>query len=202
MAKVKTAFVLIDAQQGFLHKTHWGPERSNPNFESNASELLSQYRHLVKSNPEQHILIHIAHSSLDPNSPLHPNSPGYEFQPFAKPQPGETVIVKNVNSGFIGTNLESILRDHFSNHPGVLYLAGLTTDHCVSTTTRMAGNLQVVGEGGKVVFVEDATATWKKSAESPWSAETVHGVHTESLREFAEVKKTEAVLQEWENMML
>lgn len=72
------------------------------------------------------------------------------------------MITKSVNSAFIGTDLEEMIRRHFGKQGGKVYLAGLTTDHCVSTTTRMAGNLGVAdgsdGERGEVVFVEDATA--------------------------------------------
>lgn len=75
-------------------------------------------------------------------------------------------------------------------------------DHCVSTTTRMAGNLKVCdhvnGEGrrvkGEVILVEDATAAWQKPG-GKWDAETVHAVHAESLKEFASVLKTEEVIK-------
>lgn len=106
-----------------------------------------------------------------------------------------------MNSAFIGTDLEKVLREHFNGEPGKLYLVGLTTDHCVSTTTRMAGNLGVCdaagGEKGEVVFVEDATAAWKKR-EDGFDAELVHKVHTESLEEFATIEETTNVVGLWE----
>jgi len=119
------------------------------------------------------------------------------------------VIAKSVNSAFIGTNLEDVIREHFRNGKGVLYIAGLTTDHCVSTTTRMAGNLGVadarnenveLGEKGEVVLVQDATAAWKKS-EDGFDAELVHKVHVESLKEFASIENTENVVKSWKSWL-
>lgn len=98
-----------------------------------------------------------------------------------------------MNSAFIGTNLEEVLREHGTQ---VLYVAGLSTDHCVSTTTRMAGNLGVCGEKGEVVLVQDATAAWKKSEEG-FEAEVVHAVNVESLKEFASVKNVKDVVGAW-----
>lgn len=194
---VRTAFVLIDVQEGFKDPDHWGPERSNPSFERNAAQLLTGYRELVQRDPAAHLLIHVQHASQIPSSRLHPCDPGFAFQAFAQPLSGEKVVVKGVNSAFIGTDLEQILREHFAGVPGRLYIAGLSTDHCVSTTTRMAGNLEVAGQGGKVLFVTDATAAWKKTADSQWDAEMVHAVHAESLREFATIVQTADVLEEW-----
>jgi nicotinamidase-related amidase len=129
---------------------------------------------------------------------------GFEFQSFATPKDGEPIIVKHVNSAFIGTNLKEVLKDHFAGNPGRLFIAGLTTDHCVSTTTRMAGNLGVCnsanGERGEVVLIGDATAAWAKGVGQEWAdAETVHKVHIQSLQdEFATVKNTEDVKKVWE----
>lgn len=131
----RSALLLIDIQDGFLDPTHWGPSRSNPSFEENTSSLLSTYRSLISSTKNgsceasPYKIIHIAHSSLLPNSTLHPSSPGFAFQSFVEPEEGELVMIKNVNSAFIGTDLEAILRKHFRNGKGTLYVAGLSTDH-------------------------------------------------------------------------
>lgn len=116
--------------------------------------------------------------------------------------------MKEVNSGFIGTDLEERLREWFGGRRGRLWVVGLTADHCVSTTVRMAGNLGVADgfadgerEEGEVVLVGDATAAWRKGEGDEWvDAEMVHRVHVESLREFATVRKTDEVLDEWEAM--
>ncbi len=102
-----------------------------------------------------------------------------------------------VNSCFIDTPLEETLREHKIQR---LYVAGITTDHCVSTTIRMAGNLKVTdwvdhaglrNNGDGPFLVEDATSTF---ARGDFDAKTVHAVHAESLKEFATVVKTMDVL--------
>jgi nicotinamidase-related amidase len=194
--KSHTAFLLIDNQLGFDHKTHWGPSRSNPSYEANIQTLLQAFRTRVPPV----LIIHVQHLSTSPSSPLHPSSPGSAFSATSTPLPGEFVITKNVNSAFIGTDLEAVLREH---EIWTLYIAGLTTDHCVSTTTRMAGNLHIthhVGEDGgivegEVVLVGDATAAWEKPG-GEWDAETVQAVHLESLAEFARIVTTKDVVGE------
>jgi nicotinamidase-related amidase len=198
----KTVLLLIDIQLGFESPhSYWGPSRSNPFFEANAKSLLSSYRRLVAQSPSQHKIIHVAHSSTNVASPLHISSPGFAFQSIASPHVRETVITKSVNSAFIGTNLSEVLKEHYGGKAGKLYILGLTTDHCVSTTTRMAGNLGVTdgNDGnGEVILIEDATAAWKKGEGDKWSeAELVHAVHVESLREFASVAKTSDLLKDW-----
>ena len=191
------AFLLIDNQQGFSHPTHWGPSRSNPSYESNIVILLQAFRSQPDPKP---LIIHIQHLSTSSTSPLHPTSPGSALHVHSTPLPDEPVLTKRVNSAFIGTSLEKLLREHEIRR---LYIAGLSTDHCVSTTTRMAGNLHVtdyIDADGKVVegdvaLIGDATAAWKKPA-GEWDAEVVHAVHLESLKEFARVVRTEDVLRE------
>ena len=95
--------------------------------------------------------IHIQHCSVEPGSPLSPEHPGCQFKPEAIPIEGEPVFKKTVNSAFIGTELESHLKDNGIEH---IVIVGLTTDHCVSTTTRMAGNL-----GFKVLLVSEILNT-------------------------------------------
>ncbi|KAH8786995.1 isochorismatase family hydrolase [Hyaloscypha finlandica] len=202
----RTALLLIDIQDGFTHLTHWGPSRSNPSFEANIKSLLPIYRELISSTTSRtqtspHKIIHVAHASKSAQSTLHPSKPGFAFQSFATPSTDELVIEKNVNSAFIGTDLEKLLRQHFDGAPGTLWVVGLTTDHCVSTSVRMAGNLGVCdgldGEKGEVVLVENATACWKKSEDTPFDAEMIHAVHVDSLKEFASIAKTGQVEKLW-----
>jgi nicotinamidase-related amidase len=96
-----------------------------------------------------------------------------------------------VNSGFIGTDLEPYLR---ANGIDNLVIVGLTTDHCVSTTARMAGNL-----GFTVTLVEDATATFERNGPDGihYSADLMHRAALASLHgEFATVRSARDVLAE------
>ena len=185
-----TALLIIDVQQGFNHPTHWGSSRSNPAFEKNLEKLLEHFR-AAKPTP---LIIHVQHHSLLETSPLHPSSAGLAFQPYSAPQEGETVITKNENSAFIGTNLESFLREHKITK---LFACGLTTDQCVSTTVRMAANLHVCdfeGAKGEVVLVGDATAAY---GYQEISGEMIHKVHEATLRqEFCRVVSTEDAIKE------
>src|SRR3954469_14018179 len=128
----RPALILIDIQKGFEDLKYWGGQRNNMNAEDNAAKLLTLWR--------QHSLprFHIKHCSTNPESKLAEGNPGNEFQEKVKPSTGEAIIKKNVNSAFIGTDLKQQLD---SEKITTLVIAGLTTDHCVSTTTRMAGNL-------------------------------------------------------------
>ncbi len=106
-----------------------------------------------------------------------------------KPQPGEPVYRKSVNSSFIGTSLEADLR---SSGIDTLVLVGLTTNHCVSTTARMAGNL-----GFRTYVVADATATFDRTGidGSHRPASEVHAAALSDLHgEFATVVDSGAVL--------
>lgn len=107
------------------------------------------------------------------------------------PVAGERQFTKTVNSAFIGTGLCEHLREH--NYES-LVVAGLTTDHCVSTSVRMAANLSF-----RVTLVSDATATFDRVALDGLSisAEEIHRVHLASLQgEFCMVRSTEQVLRD------
>jgi nicotinamidase-related amidase len=178
------ALILIDIQKGFDNIEYWGGERNNPNAEKNASELLEIWR--ANKLP----IFHIQHCSSNPNSLLHETNSGNAFKDIVKPGLGETVIQKNVNSAFIGTSLKEQLDD---DKIDTLVIVGLTTDHCVSTTTRMAGNF-----GYNTFLISDATATFNKKGLSgqEFSAETIHETALASLNEeFAQVVTTDFIKQ-------
>ncbi|MCC9019292.1 cysteine hydrolase family protein [Flavobacterium lipolyticum] len=176
------ALLLIDIQKGFNDIVYWGGERNNLAAEQSAAELLEIWRN--KKMP----IFHVQHCSSNPNSILNETHPGNEFQDIVKPQEGETIIRKNVNSAFIGTNLKELLDDAKIK---TVVIAGLTTDHCVSTTTRMAGNF-----GYNVYLISDATATFNKKGINgeEFSAEIIHQTALASLNEeFAQVVTSEFI---------
>ena len=176
------ALILIDIQQGFDDLKYWGP-RNNPQAEANASRLLKAWRDSGRP------LLHVQHRSTTPASPLRPGQPGCDFKPEVRPLPGEPVIGKSVNSAFIGTDLEARLR---SQGIGTVVIAGLTTAHCVSTTTRMAGNL-----GFRTLLAADGCATHARTGHDgrAHDAESVHLMELAALHgEFAEVVDTTALI--------
>lgn len=177
---MNTVLLLIDVQEGFDDPS-WG-RRNNPQAEEQIARLLKLWR--TTRRP----VIHVQHMSTEPASPLRPGQPGNEFKPFAQPQSDERIIQKHVNSAFIGTNLEEQLRE---NGWDTLVIVGLTTNHCVSTTTRMAGNL-----GFTTYVVADATATFDRTGPDGqyYRAEDIHNISLASLHnEFATVVDTKTV---------
>lgn len=180
------ALLLIDVQQGF-NEPVWG-ERNNPQAEEKIAALLDGWRSADLP------VLHVQHMSTGTASPLRPELPGNAFKPEAMPKEGEPVFQKNVNSAFIGTALEEHLRREGIDN---LVIVGLTTDHCVSTTVRMAANL-----GFGVVVVDDATATFDRTGPdgAHHSAEQMHRLALASLHgEFAEVRSTDEVLAKVRN---
>lgn len=204
MATKNACLLIVDDQRAFSDPSYWGPSRSNPKYETNLARLLAA------SRDSGLFIIHVKHVSTTPGSALHPGAPapdnhplgglGVDFNATSIPIEGEPVIEKSVNSCFIGTNLETMLRER---HIQTLYIAGITTDHCCSTTARMAGNLHVcdiVSEKGdtipgRIVFIGDATYCFEKH-NGKWDAETVHAVNVESLREFADIGSTDDVVKQ------
>lgn len=156
------ALLLIDIQKTFRDGS-WGP-RNNENAESNASKLLAYFRQTGE------LIIHINHRSENKESRFYFEKEGFQFQELVVPKGAEIVISKSVNSAFIGTNLKEVLD---ANNINKLVIAGISTPHCVSTTTRMAGNY-----GYEVYLVEDGTASF---------ALTDHKGHTFSAQEIQEV---------------
>jgi nicotinamidase-related amidase len=182
MARNLPTLLVIDVQRAFDDPA-WGA-RNNPDAEERVAEALAAWR--AEGAP----IIHVRHRSAVPDGLFVEGTEAFEFKPQAQPQDGEPVITKDVNSAFIGTDLEQRLR---ADGSGPVVIAGLTTDHCVSTTTRMAGNL-----GFDTWLLEDATATFDRRAPDgePLPAELIHRTALASLHgEFAQVISTrEAIL--------
>ena len=182
MIPMNAVLLVIDVQQGFLDP-FWGP-RNNPDAEVNIARLIEVWRRSGRP------IRHIHHASRSTTGSFHQETPGHEPMPEAVPLPGEPIYVKGVNSGFIGTTLEQDLRTEGLD---TLVVVGLTTNHCVSTTVRMAGNL------GFITFVvEDATAAFDRVGLDGRMrpADDVHSAALSDLSdEFATITRTEDILR-------
>src|SRR5690625_788381 len=89
----------------------------------------------------------------------------------------------------IGTNLEELLK---TKEISTVVVTGLTTPHCVSTTTRMSGNL-----GFETYLVSDATAAFglKDQNDIFYEAAIIHEISLATIHdEFATVISTEQLL--------
>lgn len=173
--------LLIDTQRG-LDDPSYG-HRSTPGCERNIARLLVAWRGAGRP------VVHVRHLSVRASSPLRLGGPGVAFKPEAEPGAGEVVYDKSTNSAFIGTSLAEDLR---ALGIDTLVVAGLTTDHCVSSTARMAADL-----GFTVIVVSDACATHERLGHDGRmvAAEDMHRAALASLSgEFAAVLDTEAVL--------
>lgn len=144
----ETALLMIDNQRGVDVLEYWGGvtgRRNNPDAEEQLQRLLSSWR---RANLP---VLHTLHDSLEENSPLQLALDSGKPKPGLEPAPGEDVVVKHVNGGFFGTDLEWRLRRLGVNR---LVVGGFFTNMCVDTTVRSGGNL-----GFDTYLVPDACAT-------------------------------------------
>ncbi|HEV7407548.1 MAG TPA: cysteine hydrolase family protein [Bradyrhizobium sp.] len=180
-----TALIVVDVQRAFDEWEAAGKRRNNPEAVARIADLLSAFRD--RGAP----IFHIRHQGTRPNSSFLPGATGYPVKDEAREIEGEPVIVKRVNSAFIGTDLEARLR---AAGIKTLVICGATTNHCVETTTRMAGNL-----GFDARLVRDATWTFDRTGPDgdAHSAEEIHAMTLANLNgEFARiVSAAEAVAE-------
>ena len=144
----ESALLLIDVQVGVDVLSHWGGSngrRNNPDAEAKMSQLLAAWR-----NAKLQVAF-TRHDSRELASPLKFSLPTGAQKPGFEPAAGEIVVEKDVNSGFIGTDLEIQLRRAKISR---LAIVGFFTNFCVETTTRMSGNL-----GFDTYLIEDCCST-------------------------------------------
>lgn len=168
----ETALLVIDAQNGVNEHGHWGGDcghRNNPDAERRIAELLGTWRELKLP------VYFTLHNSREAASPLKLNLESGRPIEGLEARPGERVVVKDVNSGFTGTDLELHLRrDRISR----LLVAGFFTNMCVETTVRAAGN-----KGYDTYLAHDACAAGNRLAPDGGSfdADFVHAMSVANL---------------------
>ena len=182
----RTALLLIDVQRGVNELSHWGgPDgrRNNPDAEERQRTLLGAFRE--RGLP----VAFTRHDSREEASPLKLSLAGGAQLDGLEPLDGDIVVVKDVNSAFVGTSMEVRLR-----RAGVerLLVAGFFTNFCVETSVRMAGNL-----GFDVYLAHDACATTNRVGPDgvDRDAELVHEVSVANLHgEFCTALSTDEAL--------
>ncbi|RED54367.1 cysteine hydrolase family protein [Aestuariispira insulae] len=186
----RTALIMIDWQVGFDDWDYWGGNRNNPAAEENAKMLLDHWR------TEDLPVIYVSHHSLNPESPLNMEKSGGQIIPLLAPREGEIQLAKRMNSGFIGTDLDGCLRRAKIND---LVICGLTTNHCVSTTTRMAGNM-----GFDVQLAGDACATFDRTGLDGrvFDSQLIHDTSLTNLHEeFCIVRNSRDIIAPPDNLV-
>lgn len=172
----RIALIVIDVQRAFDIWEAAGERRNNPDAIAHIAELLAAFRAAHAR------VFHIRHCSVRPCSSFAPNGPGFPVSEEARELVDEPVILKDVNSAFIGTDLEARLRAAKLHS---VVICGATTNHCVETTTRMAGNL-----GFDTWLVRDATWTYDQTGPDgdKHTAEAIHAMTLANLNdEFAHI---------------
>lgn len=177
----RSALIVIDVQQAFDDPV-WG-KRNNVSCEQNIGRLIAEWRE--RGRP----IVFVRHDSTEQGSPLRPGAPGNDFKEVVAGEP-DLLVVKHVNSAFYGSpDLDQWLRKEAIDS---LVICGITTDHCCSTTARMAENL-----GYRVRFVGDATHTFERVSRDGTiiPPEVVQAVSEATLAgEFAEIVDTVELL--------
>ncbi|HEY7846142.1 MAG TPA: cysteine hydrolase family protein [Bradyrhizobium sp.] len=174
--KSQTALIVIDVQRAFDEWEAAGKRRNNPQALARIVELLAAFRDNAAP------IFHIRHEGTKPTSSFLPGGTGFPVKDEARELDGEPVIVKRVNSAFIRTDLESRLR---AAGVKTVVICGATTNHCVETTTRMAGNL-----GFDARLVRDATWTFDRIGPDgdTHAADDIHAMTLSNLNgEFARI---------------
>lgn len=173
---IRPALVLIDWQDGFDDEEFWGGNRNNPQANQNAAKLLDHWR----SNDLP--IAHVVHHSLNPKSPLRREKQTGQIQKALTPRKGEPVFHKRENGAFVGTDMDGYFRRLNTNR---LVMSGLTTNHCVGTSVRMANN-----RGYNVHLVGDACATFDRTGPdgTHYPAQLIHDMALSDVHgEFCQV---------------
>ena len=183
----ETGLLLIDIQKGVNTLEHWGGptgRRNNPDAEPNMQRLLAAWRAVG------HPVFWTRHNSREDASPLKFSLPtGDQIDGF-DPADGEVVIEKNVNSAFVGTDMELRMRQHGVSR---LVVAGFFTNFCVETSVRMSGNM-----GYDTYLVHDACATCNRIGPdgTDYDPQLLHDVTVSKLHgEFCTALDTETTLR-------
>lgn len=177
------ALVIIDIQQDYFAggaNPLVGPDAAA----EAAAGVLAHFR--ARGEP----VIHIQHVWDAPDATfMRPGTEGIEIHPLVTPLPSENLIQKEAPNAFVGTPLETLLRDAGYSD---LVVVGMMSSMCVDATVRAAADL-----GFGVTVAHDACAAPNlefDGAELP--GELVHASFMAALADgYAEVLSSRELIE-------
>lgn len=138
----KTALLVIDVQQSFLHRDYWD-EAELPAYQEAQLRLIDGF---VRAG---HPVINIFHE--DGDGVFSAASGLVKAMDWIGHTP-DAIFIKHVHNAFTDTGLKAWLDEHGIRRVAV---SGIRTEQCCETTTRVASDL-----GFEVDFVSEATLTF------------------------------------------
>ena len=183
---MKSALLVIDAQQSFLHRPYF-QEGELPAFVRGLQGLID------RAKSARMPILQIFHVENESASNAFSFASGYvKALPQLRVEP-TAIFHKSVHSAMFASNSEGQSVDYWLRTHGIehLIITGIRTEQCCETTTRHASDL-----GYKVTFAVDATLTFPMVSDSgrSYSSEDIRDRTAMVLQgRFANVVKADAV---------
>lgn len=140
-----TALLVIDVQESFRRRPLWTAV-SNPEIVARTDRLVAAAR------AQGHHVAWFLHAEPGTGTVFDPVNGHVRLMDGLTPADREPVFTKTSANAFTTTGLQQYLTQHGVHD---LVVAGIRTEQCCETTTRLAADL-----GFDVTFVTDATATF------------------------------------------
>lgn len=178
----KTALLIIDVQNSFLHRPFW-QETDVPAFQCALLQLIEGCRQQGVAIVD---IFHVSQGAFSLES-------GYVTrQAFLTHQP-DIQFVKHVHNALTESGLQDWLQQQGIDH---LIISGIRTEQCCETTARVASDF-----GYQVTFVTEATLTFPMTHNGITlnSAELKHRTETVLTHRFAAIRSVEDCLADLRN---
>jgi nicotinamidase-related amidase len=183
---MKSALLVVDAQQSFLHRPYWNAD-GYPTFLRGVQNLIDR---ASRAGLPVLQVFHVDNESAA--SPFSSASGFVKALPELRLEP-TSVFYKSVHSAMFASNADGQSVDYWLRKHGIdhLIVTGIRTEQCCETTTRHASDL-----GYEVTFAIDATLTF------PMVSESGRSFSAQDLRErtalvlegrFASVREAESI---------
>ena len=184
---MKSALLVIDAQQSFLKRPYWS-ETDSPRFIERLQMLID--RCVAQRVPVLQVF-HVEEEEGASN-PFSRRSGYVKTLPGLRIEPTE-IFTKSVHSAMFAANADGQGMDYWLRKHGIehLLISGIRTEQCCETTTRHASDM-----GYKVSYVMDATLTFKMVTESGriyTPQDIMERTELVLAGRFAEVKRVESL---------